>query len=585
MADETTLETAEIINPINESAINQHQEPTSNHFNGSYLNLPDGFEIQSLKEDKVYTIRTKFAKGGEGQSYIATDQQGNIKVVKIKELGESKQFTDFEEKVSAEFKQINEKLGTNYHVFTIDEQYLATVADYIEGRNIKEELKSRNAVFSEQEVIDVLLQLAEKYLQPLHEVGIVHRDIKPENIIASTDQEDKTKKYSLIDFGSIRQHDQLATVTGHFVGSLGYSKIKGRYEKSDDFYSLARTAYFLFTAKDPEFVAIDEFDKMADERRFKALKIDDGLRDILLKMAGHEKNKRYSSADEIIAELRNIDKRLKQGNQNGISAKKSPIVTIDVESAQKLTRYREAAEPPIALLQKIEGLKTLFAEQYAGCKADRHPLSAAFLSDLNEVMVGLGYYKETIFLDASQKMTPIVTYIRNRKDSTTIDVLHLKSTAIDNNKDKNIDDYFDYFTVDDKDIAKKLCGAAYCTKAVQKTLLKKDDHSLSINIAIGAIAVGAIFTLFTAAISYGIYSVDVKNAVKLGKEIGEYIDYFLAGLKFMLPVGLGLGGLIGYSVNKSNNLLNKIEEYNDAQSLEEALKPAAKFTYEISKLE
>jgi len=590
-SDDQTIEVPVVL-PIDGVLV---ENGTHTQFNGSYLNLPEGFQIPHLQKDATYTIRTKFAKGGEGQSYIATDQNGNIKVVKIKELGESKQFTDFEQKVSVEFAQINEKLGTNYQVFAINghdlaAQYLVTVADFIEGRNVKEELKTRNAIFSESEVIDVLLQLAENYLKPLHEAGIVHRDIKPENIIVSVldsaVQSDasrvaNSKKYSLIDFGSIRQHDQLATLTGSFVGTIGYSKIKGKYETTDDFYSLARTAYFLFTAKDPEFVAISEYDQMADDKRFKALSIDDELKTVLLKMLAHDRSEKYDSVTEVITDLKKIETRINNsiGNES-----EEPIVTLDVQSAQKLVLYRELSQPPMALLQKIEGVKTLFIEQYNGCKADRNPLSSEFIADLDIALRGLGYVKKEFFIESSHtEKNAIVSYVRMRKDSESIDVLHLKNVTLivgENNVGNHIDDYFDYFEVHKSFEIERLCKAAYYNESSRKKLFDPDSVKNSAKGILSGVAIGGTIALVATAL---LSLVSYHNAMPGPIEsLSLYLDILKTGLKYSLPIVGGIGGLIGFGVSQSS--LTKIDQYNDLQSLEAALKPAAKFLYDSSRL-
>ena len=427
--------------------------------------LVEGFTFKLVDND--YIVIGKLEKGGEGYTY-AVKQKNNdkIKVLKIISSGISNSAIDLETRLSSEFFRINKALQTNYTAFSINMEQIAVISDFIEGRNLEHEMKETNKVFSQQEIVDILLQITENYLSPIHTEGLVHRDIKPANIIVTnleTADGSKQKKYSLIDFGCVRDNDALATLTGRFVGTLGYSRIKGKYETSDDFYSLSKTAYFLSTGKHPEFIAINEYDKMQDEKRIAALNMDVQLKDILLKMLGH--NNKYSTAEELLHELKNYKEKS--------AAKNNAAIALDVKSARIIADYKEASQMPESLKQKISGIKALFKEKYDGSISYRNPLTQEFLNDLDNVLIGLGYRKELNFVSEKHLgvRNPIV-YVREKKNSQEIEVLHLKDPSLSRGKtiDYKISDYFDYLVVDNLDRARKICAAVYWEKLDKEKL-------------------------------------------------------------------------------------------------------------------
>lgn len=385
--------------------------------------LPQGFVINNPNNNERYAVLEKLPGGGEGHTYLAQEQSGQKKVVKLVSAGVSTTTSELEQKLREEYRKVNGAIGTKMTAFAANLLDVAVVNDYVEGRNLRQEIEEVDCVFTETQTVDFLLQVTKNYLQPLHENELVHRDIKPQNIISTTENEERT--YTLIDFGLLRKVSPNATITTTLSGTPGYTRIKADYECADDYYSLAKTAYFLFTGKDPEYVGHAKYDALNDEEIFGALKINDNLRKVLFRMLGHEQKNKYQSCDDLIADLEKLQSKASKNKAVGAEE-----IGVDLKSAQILTEHREARQLPLSLQRNINGLKQRFKEQYDGTLASRVDLEKDFVSDLEETLYALGYNKQGIVSVAQQDpFKGMITYLRQHRDSKNIDVLLVNPTS------------------------------------------------------------------------------------------------------------------------------------------------------------
>ena len=198
-----------------------------------------------------------------------------------------------------------------------------------------------------------------------------------------------------------------------------------------------KIAYFLITGRHPEFVGAEKYDEMNDGEKFSALRVDDKFRKVLFRMLGHEKKKEYKSADDLIRDLEKA--------RNGKAE-----LELDLSSAKALTLYRESSVMPESLQRRINGLKARFVEEYKGAVAERHLLSNEYLTDLEGVLVELGYKRCHFHINGSGEVQlgsppdsdyeELLVYERSRKENSKRDILSVDNGIISRN-------YFRFFTL------------------------------------------------------------------------------------------------------------------------------------------
>ncbi len=206
-----------------------------------------------------YQMTAPLGKGGFGITFMAEDTfLPSRRPCVIKQLRPNTQNPEVYEEIKRRFEReaaILEDLsnGTNaipklYAYFTEDNKFYL-VQELIEGINLAQKVQ-RDGVLSPAEVVRILIDVL-GILEYIHKKGIIHRDIKPANIMLR--QVDN--KPVLIDFGAVKEVLGHGTAASMVIGSLGYMPMEqgmGRPIFSSDLYSLAMTALYLLSGKEPQ---------------------------------------------------------------------------------------------------------------------------------------------------------------------------------------------------------------------------------------------------------------------------------------------------------------------------------------------
>jgi eukaryotic-like serine/threonine-protein kinase len=132
---------------------------------------------------------------------------------------------------------------------------LVLIQTYVEGTSL-EHLLQQGKRLSEAEAIQVA-QAVLKILNDLHQhqPPIIHRDIKPSNILWDHDHESKDQVVKLVDFGSVKSLQPMATTSFTLVGTEGYAPPEqqgGRAMKASDLYSLGATLITAISGLEPD---------------------------------------------------------------------------------------------------------------------------------------------------------------------------------------------------------------------------------------------------------------------------------------------------------------------------------------------
>lgn len=172
------------------------------------------FKIDELNEKKVpdwLQDAKLIGKGGFGQVYLKTDQNGNTIAIKVIPKVQSKQgppemITQIVQDEITVLRAIEKSCNlftlcftqfgqdkTNYYILTKYLDEYITLEKFI-ANTIVGELPPKQHIFNQ-----IVCQLVNG-LDHLHEIGIVHRDIKPGNIMISINENEKVS-IRFIDFG------------------------------------------------------------------------------------------------------------------------------------------------------------------------------------------------------------------------------------------------------------------------------------------------------------------------------------------------------------------------------------------------
>src|ERR1700683_5596328 len=203
-----------------------------------------------------YQIQRLLGGGGMGMVYLAHDQRLANRPCAIKEMVDH--FIDQAQRIEANeyFAREADTPAQLKHQATpavTDPFELATrhylVMEYVEGRNLEEELAVRGEPLPEGLVIDIARQLCD-VLSYLHGLvpPIIYRDMKPSNVMLNSNG-----RVVLVDFGIARLFK--AARKGTMIGTLGFAppeQYQGLVDPRSDIYSLGATLHYVLTGRDPE---------------------------------------------------------------------------------------------------------------------------------------------------------------------------------------------------------------------------------------------------------------------------------------------------------------------------------------------
>ncbi|AFY52886.1 serine/threonine protein kinase [Rivularia sp. PCC 7116] len=274
--------------------------------------------MMSMLLNNRYQIIRTLGSGGFGDTFLAEDTQmpsGRSCVIKqLKPIENNPQIYQLvqerfarEAAILEELGGLNHQIPTLYAYFCLDEKFYL-VQEWIEGNTLSAKIQHQG-LFNESDVREIVANIL-LVLQFVHSKRIIHRDIKPDNIILR--QSDG--KPVLIDFGAVRE--TMATVVNSqgsltrsiVIGTPGYmpsEQAAGRAIYSSDLYSLGLTMVYLLSGKSPQQL---ETNSLTGEITWESEvgNISPALKTIINKAIAYHPRERYSSALEMLEDLRQL---------------------------------------------------------------------------------------------------------------------------------------------------------------------------------------------------------------------------------------------------------------------------------------
>ena len=151
--------------------------------------------------------------------------------------------------------------------------------------------------------IDLIIQMLEA-LAYLHRRGIIHRDLKPSNVLV-TGQSEQEFGVKVLDFGLSLRRDEKADVAGTLAYMAPEVLRRNQVTFASDLYAVGIIAYEIFAGRQPfDEYALDDlaYAILNQQIDLLALAVPDALITILGRLLNRDLNKRYSSAQEVIAD-------------------------------------------------------------------------------------------------------------------------------------------------------------------------------------------------------------------------------------------------------------------------------------------
>src|SRR5262245_46869362 len=292
-----------------------------------------------------YRIISLVGKGGMGEVYRAEDtrlrREVAIKVLPADFGEDADRLRRFEQEAQAA-SALNHPNIITIHEMGEAEGARYIVTEYVAGETLRQRLtRSPQQKMEPKEAVEVIVQIAAA-LSAAHEAGITHRDIKPENVMVRPDGLVKVLDFGLaklserpaaapeVDSGA-EKTARLSTEPGIVMGTMSYmSPVLARGQKGDqrtDIFSLGVMLYEMVAGRrafegattNDVVAALLTADPAPLSQRCAETPAE--LEQITKKCLAKDREARYQTAKELIAEL----KMLSSGGKAGEKAAKRKI--------------------------------------------------------------------------------------------------------------------------------------------------------------------------------------------------------------------------------------------------------------------
>lgn len=280
-----------------------------------------------------YKVKEPIGTGGMGEVYLAEDRALNrnvaLKVLPEALLANRDRLRRFQREAQV-VSALNHPNILTIFEFGKENDVHFIACEYVHGETLRSRLE--RGPIPVLEALDIALQIASA-LQGAHNAGVIHRDIKPENVMIRNDGYVKVLDFGLAKLAESPTSEpdaetqrQVFSQPGLIMGTVTYmspEQIRARpIDARSDLFSFGVVLYEMLAGR-PPFRGDTATDVLAAilQARPKSIirfsrSVPDELDRIVEKILEKERSDRYKSAEQLIADLRRLKKRLDHSEEN-----------------------------------------------------------------------------------------------------------------------------------------------------------------------------------------------------------------------------------------------------------------------------
>ncbi len=261
-----------------------------------------------------YEIIEELGRGGMGSVYRVYDkkikEEVALKLIKPEIVADRKTVERFTNEIRLARKIAHRNVCKIYELMEEGGTHFITM-EYVPGEDMRRWL-NRSGMLRAEMAVGLAKQICEG-LSEAHRLGIIHRDLKPSNVMI-----DKEGNARIMDFGIARTLiSKSITGEGMIIGTPDYmspEQVDGRQaDPGMDIYSLGVILYEMVTGKLPFegdtalVVAMKHKTEIPKPPREINPQLSKDLNSLILKCLEKDKEARYQSAEDLLAELTAIE--------------------------------------------------------------------------------------------------------------------------------------------------------------------------------------------------------------------------------------------------------------------------------------
>jgi len=303
-----------------------------------------------------YQIIEEVGKGGMGKVYKVLDKEIQeevaLKLLNPEIAADQKTIERFRNELKYARRITHRNVCRMHDINRENDTYFITM-EYVPGEDLKTVIKRRGQL-PEEEAVPIAGQVCEGLVEA-HRLGVVHRDLKPQNIMI-----DKDGNIRIMDFGIARSlAAKGVTEAGMIIGTPDYmspEQLEGmEADARSDIYALGATLYEMVTGRVPFegetalIIAMKHKAEIPLSPKEVNPQLSEELSSVILKCLEKDREKRYQTAEELLAELRCLE----EGLPTAVGALKPKIPAFLVEGAEEVGLKRPVF---VACVQELEKL-------------------------------------------------------------------------------------------------------------------------------------------------------------------------------------------------------------------------------------